>query len=151
MELNSAVPAGALDNRGQIEVILSDFALCGSLTAHSMNATVFHSSEETNLRLIFPSTLLKVPPTNSFKVLSSHGCQDNHNGPEAVAFFSHNPAGANTYDVNLEADSGTITVQYFAGTADAIGTFDLTFAGQRLTGSFDALYCKNLVAGLGAP
>jgi hypothetical protein len=139
----------ALDPRGQIEVIISDFSLCGAITKTATNAQIFHSTDETNLRLIFSSAFTKVPPTTTFQVKPTTICTENHNGAEAVALFAHNTGSAAKYDVLAEADSGTITVNYFAPPSNATGTFDLTFGGDHITGAFNANYCKNLVSGLG--
>src|SRR5439155_22796900 len=76
-----------LDVRGQYEVIITDFALCDTLKPMSDNRTIFHSSDETNLRLIFSAAadaLKKVPPTTVFTVGTTKGCTAR--GPQAAAF-----------------------------------------------------------------
>jgi hypothetical protein len=139
-----------LDARGQYEVVITDFALCGSLKPTTQNSVAFHSSDETNLRIIFPSApdvIKKIPSTSVLKIGPTHHCADNNGGAQAAAFFAHNSGGA--YDVDLEADSGSVTINWFQPPASMSGSFDLVFAGEHVTGTIAANYCKNLVAGLG--
>ena len=147
-----------LDSRGQFEVLITDFALCDTLKPMASNQTIFHSGDETNLRLVFSSYLKRVPKTSVLTVGKTQDCKNAPMGlATATAFFNHNTG--NTYDVHNEADSGTITVTDFDGMSDAggnqvsvseiKGSFDLMFGSDHAVGSFDALFCKNLSAGLG--
>jgi hypothetical protein len=155
---------GTLAN-GQYMVVLTDFSLCDQLHGDASSRYVFHTMDETNLRLVFPSTLCKTynpnapacasppqmkAPVNSFTV-GKTTCSDTPSGVfQAAAFFAHNTAGAADYDVNALADSGTITVTYpDQGANELKGTFDLTFGADHITGSYDALYCRGVLPGVG--
>ena len=136
---------------GQYEVVISDFTLCGDLHVDAGNRTTFHSSDETNIRIIFPS-FLKVTG-NSFTV--GHSDCNNSADPntEAVFIFEHNSAGSAKYDYSAQADSGTIVI---TSTADSVkkdsqisGTYDVMIAGAHLTGPITALFCAPLIPGLG--
>src|SRR5579883_133761 len=145
---------GSLDIRGQFEVLMTDFTACSLIHAHQPDTMVFHGRPETNLRLIFPSTLTKVPAVNTF-VVGKADCAlgTSANGTQAVAIFSADSGqkrtGSSTtpsYDLlNAIADSGTITVTGYsmsAGTLD--GSFDVTFGSDHLSGPFHALVCNGL-------
>jgi hypothetical protein len=142
---------------GQYEIVISDFALCDELAMDAGNRKVFHSMDETNIRIIFPS-FLKVPPNvNSFNVANDPGCfiqgGNNPNGAEAVFVFSHQTGSNAKYDAEVQADSGTITVtsspDMIKNFSEIKGTFDVMIGGSHLTGNFDALNCKGVVAGVG--
>lgn len=137
---------------GQFEVVFTDFPLCGELTTDAGNRTIFHTREETNLRLIFPSGPVVNPRTREFKVGSTNRCTDSAtDGTQATAFFSHNAMGATEYDLNAEANDGKITVtDYDAATGRLVGKFDLKFGGDSLSGTFDAPFCRGIAPGLGA-
>jgi len=140
---------------GEFMVLLTDFSVCSQIhsDAGAANNKPFHAVDETNLRIIFPSTLLKVPPANTFTVAQVPGdCSLNPNGAEAVAFFSHNDPTSMKYDVNTSANAGSVTVNYndYNQTAGELkGNFDLTFGSDHVTGSFDALNCNGVVPGTG--
>lgn len=151
---NGAGYCASLDPRGQYQVIISDIVgLCGTIPATKPdNKTIFHSAEDTLIRIVMSNqvdVIKKNPPTSTLKVATTHNCTDNRESAQAVAFFSHNPDGAAAYDVNLEADSGTVTINYFESPSNMTGSFDLTFAGERVTGSINALACPQLAPGLG--
>jgi hypothetical protein len=42
---------------------------------------------------------------------------------------------------NPEADSGTVTIRALTTSMNVVGSFQLTFGGDRLTGTFDAAFC----------
>jgi hypothetical protein len=46
-------------------------------------------------------------------------------------------------EYNPDGDGGTVTVTGVTPAARIAGSFDLTFAGQSLRGSFDAAYCAD--------
>ncbi len=145
---------GALDSRGQYQLVISDIpSLCSSIPATKPdNKTIFHSSENNVLRIVMSNqvdVIKKNPPTSVLKVANTYNCTSNRDGAQAVAFFSHNPAGGIAYDVNVEADSGTISINYFESPANMTGSFDLTFAGEHVTGSINATLCPTLAPGLG--
>ena len=139
---------GTLDNRGQFEVVLSDSAICGQVHAKANNRTVFHSSAETNMRLVFPTFLMKNADgsfkTNKFTVGTTDCKTTNPSGATAVAYFSHNATGSSTYDLNVQADSGSVSVTAYDGQSSLKGTFDLMFAGEHVTGAFDTVFCMGL-------
>ena len=135
-----------LDQRGQYQVFIADVGLCSQFKNKTTNTTVFHSSDETNMRLIFPSSFIKNPngtfKPNPFAVGKTGLCKQNVSGGSAVAVFAHNTAGQGIYDVQIEADTGTITVTDFSSIMSNIkGTFDLTFGADHITGVFDAFPC----------
>ena len=151
----------------QFEILITDFAFCAGANKKQANNSLFHSTDEYNLRLITPGpSLLQKNPngtfkTNDFKVASTANCTGNPNSAQAVAFFSHN-SGAK-YDLNLEATDGTISITAYDGQSDlqgtydlvfagehVLGTFDLTFGSDHVTGSFDALFCSGLTAAYGS-
>lgn len=145
----------ALDARGQYELILSDIpSLCGTIPATKPdNKTIFHSSELNMLRIVMSNqvdVIKKNPPTTVLKVANTFNCTSNRDGAQAVAFFAHNPSGGIAFDTNVEAASGTVSINYFESPANMTGSFDLTFAGERVTGSINALFCPTLAPGLGA-
>jgi hypothetical protein len=136
----------------QFEVIFTDFPLCQQTRMKVGNTTLFHSSDEANMRLIFPTMLLKNTDgsfkTNTFNVGSTTGCTK-LSGQPATAFFAHATKGVAAYDVNLEASAGSISVTAYDGQSDLQGTYDLTFGNDRVTGSFEATYCSGLAAQYG--
>lgn len=141
---------GTLAN-GQYIVLLTDFLLCDAVHQNLTNREIFHGSiEETNLRLIFPSTLKKNPAINTFKVGQSNCIDTNTEGTQAIAYFSHNGEAQATYDLNLMADSGTISVTYRdANVSELVGSFDLMFGADHAKGDFKALFCNTEALGTG--
>lgn len=142
---------------GQFEVIITDFVMCEQTKQKPTpvdNRTLFHSTESASLRMIFPSALKKNSDgsfmTNTFQVGSqtTSFCR-NQSGGTAAAFFAHNSAGQSSFDVNEEANGGSISVTSYTMGAAMQGTFDLTFGSDHVTGSFDALYCSGLTAAYG--
>jgi hypothetical protein len=130
---------------GQYLLLLSDFQLCGFIHADA-GAKSFHTGDATNLRIVFPS-MLKVT-TNEFKVGTSNCKDTTAPGTEAVAWFSHNDPDTGRYDLDAQADSGTITI---TSTPEQIkqsntmkGTFDLSFGGAKVSGPFDAAFCSGI-------
>ncbi len=158
--LNVAATSYGQDSRfcdnlanGQYQVILTDFGLCSELQTDAGNAQIFHSMTETNLRIIFPS-FLKVPPNvNSFQVGRTNNCTHSDGPVEAMVVFEHQTGNSPKYDLEVEADSGTITVtsspDEIKNLSEMKGSYDVMIAGSHLTGSFDAILCKGIVAGVG--
>ncbi len=137
---------------GQFEVVLSDFAVCDQLHQDAGNKAVFHSTDSTNLRLIFPSTLKKVPPQNDFTVFTADCATGNPNGAEAIAIFAHNDPSKMSYDFTRMADSGKVSINagdYNMTAGELKGHFDLMFDTDHVVGDFDALFCNGLVPGIG--
>jgi hypothetical protein len=154
-----------LDFRGQFGVYLTDFDLCGMVRQHKNATTIFHEQDETNLRLVFPSTLVKVaqctmgatsnlcntdttktcntvndcPRVPTFHV-GATDCSTMH-GPQAVAWFAHDSgahgqgSGVPPYDFIAQADGGTITVTSFDQNSGAV------------QGSFDLTFGADHIAG----
>lgn len=50
----------------------------------------------------------------------------------------------------VQATSGTVSVTEVSASS-LVGTFDVTFGGQRVTGSFDAVGCADTRAAIGSP
>lgn len=145
---------GVIDvSSGQFEVFLTDFGLCTQVSNGAGNATIFHSSDETNLRLVIPAGLMKNPngtfKVNTFTVAATSHCTSNSSGAEAVAFFNYNIAGQATYDVSAEADSGTISITGYDAQSALRGTYDLVFGGDHVKGTFDAAFCSGLKSTFG--
>jgi hypothetical protein len=140
----------------QFEVIITDFAFCAGASKKQSNASLFHSTDEYNLRLITPGpSLLKKNPngtfmTNVFPVGNTGGCSSAPGGVKtAAAFFSHGSGGSLKYDLNLEASDGNISITAYDGQSDLQGTFDLVFAGEHVLGTFEATYCPGLASTYG--
>lgn len=135
---------------GQYMVVLTNFDLCG---VDAGMRELFHgAADETNMRLVFPSmNLKKVPdPNNVFQVGKTDCANNTTPGTEAIAYFSHSTPGQADYDVNLQADSGTITIVYPTKTSEITGSFDLMFGSDHVKGTFDALFCHGITPGFGA-
>lgn len=136
---------------GQFMVVLSDAPICDQLHQDAGNKQVFHATDETNLRIMFPSFLKKVPPQNDFAVAQTD-CQINPNAAEAAAFFSHNDMATMHYDLNKIADGTKVSVNYndYNMTAGTLkGHFELDFGSDHVAGDFDALFCNGLLPGIG--
>jgi hypothetical protein len=138
--------------RGQIMVIQSDFHLCDEIKGADGGATgAFHGMEEGNLRLIFPYPPKKVPSVNKFMVGQGDCSTVQAPNTEGQAWFSHNPKDMGKYDVNLQAGSGEIDVDWAdpATTNEFTGTYTLNFGSETVSGKFKALRCNGVVPGLG--
>ncbi len=134
---------------GQFEVLLTDMALCDALKS-GPTSKALHTVEELNLRLIFPSTLTVVPKVNTFKVGTTDCSGNAAPGTQATVYFSHNTAGNTSYDLNLQASSGTVSVTDYNKTAGALqGSYDVTIGSDHLVGTFDAKLCGGVVPGVG--
>jgi hypothetical protein len=74
--------------------------------------------------------------------LSKFDCV-NGPGDNGTAYFYHFAPNAMAPDKTVQVDSGTVLLTQFDKTnAKAVkGTFDLTFAGDKVTGTIDALNC----------
>ncbi|MSP60569.1 MAG: hypothetical protein EXR72_09565 [Myxococcales bacterium] len=143
---------------GQFEVILSDYDVCSKLHEFNLpmevgkaNKAAFHNSDNTNMRIIFPSALLV---TSRKWVVGRNDCVSNAApGTEASVFFSHNVGMNHKYDLNVSADSGTITVTSTEKSEkdnnEVTGTYDIIIAGTHLSGAFKALYCSGVVPKIG--
>lgn len=134
---------------GQFLVILSSFGLCEA-TPGANARQVLHAATETNMRLVFPKLgLTKIPPTHKFTVGKSDCRTFADPGTEALAYFSHHEEGQAEYVLNKQA-TGTITVEWPDPDPDKAvivkGSFDLSFDGEKVTGSFEAPYCNGINA-----
>ena len=141
----------AVTNQGQFQVMLTSKGVCDDIKAKKENRAVFHGGEITVLRLIFPGGTgsIKVTGDNVFQVGRGKcvGGSSVEGGGVAVAQFSHNPEGADKYDVDLQAESGTITIPgdgYDKGASQLRGRYDLVINGEAVSGTFDTTYCKGL-------
>ena len=137
---------------GQFEVLITDVYTCGDMRAKKTNLQIFHGQEIHVLRLIFPGAgtvqPLKVTQANVFQVGRADCAGSTSSPPAAVAYFSHNAAGTKVFDVNVQADSGTISIPgsgYDKNAQSLAGTYDLTFSGQRITGDFNTSLCPALI------
>ena len=130
----------------EVMVVMSDFALCGEVHAGKASREIFHSTDETNLRIVFPADgWLRVPPTTTFTVGKSDCSSGNAPGTQATAWFSHAPLGMADYDVNVNATSGTVSVTYPTGypkETQLSGSFDMMFGSDHVAGSFAAGFCS---------
>jgi hypothetical protein len=137
-------------SNGQFEVIVSDQSVCQQLHADGGAKPAFHDADENNLRITMPGPMyLKVPPLpNAFDVAPDVACSGSHS--QAVVTFSHNDPAKMAYDVNVQADSGTVNITNYNKTASELqGNIDVMIAGQHLTASFDAFFCTGIVPGVG--
>ena len=136
---------------GQYLVVLSDFALCAQVRGGMNSRQIFHTTTETNLRLVFPSkNLTKIPVANRFTVGTSDCKTNTAPGTQALATFSHATTGNADYDLDVPASSGTITLLYpDAGATQIKGSYDLTFGGDHVSGSFVANRCDGIATGFG--
>lgn len=145
-QLYLSKPAGYFCNAlaaNQVDIQLLDFSPACYLDQNGTNP-YDQSNGHTRLDIILAIGLhsndLRNPYTVS-KVDCNLGPGDN-----GTAWFYHFPPGDPTTvmpDQQVQVDSGTVKIdQYDASNTKAIkGHFDLTFGGQQLSGTLDALNC----------
>ena len=140
-----------LTTLGQFEVMLTDVPVCNDMQKKKMNQQIFHSQEIRVLRMIFRGAGTQAPllvTQNNVLTVGRTDCNKSSGAsPDAVAFFSHNPTGSKTFDVNVMADAGKITIAgngYDKAAQTLAGKYDLTFGAERVTGDFTASLCAAL-------
>jgi hypothetical protein len=124
---------------GQLRFRLVDFfPMCGSdprvATARDPN------KEHSELQFV-----LAIGANPAFNRPFDVGPVDCTTGPGRLGYatFVHFPAGTTMPDINMQAQSGSVTLSRYDpnNKTSAQGTFKLVFGGQEVSGSFDALTC----------